>query len=110
LLPGPARISGQRRYPESAIALVGVILLVHGVRFSLAEQKALMTSRGVAPDEWQRLARRKLPEFDDQMAKARAAREAIDRALLCPQRGRPALHQLPQPRHRPPPLHEAHSH
>src|SRR6266487_7090301 len=84
LLPAPARISGQRRYPESAVALVGVILLLHDVGFSLAEQKALMASRGVAPDEWQRLARRKLAELDEQIAKARVAREAIDHGLRCP--------------------------
>lgn len=84
LLPAPARISGQRRYPESAVGLVGVILLLSDVGFSLAEQKALMASRGVAPDEWRRLARRKLAELDEQIAKARAAREGIDHALRCP--------------------------
>lgn len=43
LLPTPARISGQRRYPESAVGLVGIILLLRDVRFSLAEQKTLMS-------------------------------------------------------------------
>jgi DNA-binding transcriptional MerR regulator len=38
LLPAPARSSGQRRYPESAVALVGVLLLLRDVGFSLAEQ------------------------------------------------------------------------
>jgi DNA-binding transcriptional MerR regulator len=41
LLPRPARISGQRRYPESAVRLVGIILLPREVGFSLAAQKAL---------------------------------------------------------------------
>ncbi len=62
LLPSAARISGQRRYPESAVGLVGVILLLRDVGFSLAEQKALMASRAVALDDWQRLARRKILE------------------------------------------------
>src|SRR5215218_5893867 len=84
LLPAPARISGQRRYPESAVALVGAILLLSDVGFTLAEQQALMASRGVALDEWRRLARRKLAELDEQFAKTRAAREAIDHALRCP--------------------------
>jgi MerR family redox-sensitive transcriptional activator SoxR len=84
LLPTTARISGQRRYPESAIGLVGFILLLRDVGFSLAEQKALMASRAVALDDWQRLARRKLAELDDQIAKAQAAREVIDHALRCP--------------------------
>jgi MerR family redox-sensitive transcriptional activator SoxR len=84
LLPAPARISGQRRYPESAVALVGVILLLGDVGFSLTERKALVASRSVALDEWRRLARRKLAELDEHIAKARAAREAHDHALRCP--------------------------
>src|SRR6266498_3637497 len=71
LLPTPARISGQRRYPESAVGLVGTILLLRDVGFSLAEQKALMASRAVARDDWQQLARRKLAELDDQIARPR---------------------------------------
>jgi DNA-binding transcriptional MerR regulator len=84
LFPPPARISGQRRYPESAVALVGLILLLRDVGFTLAEQKALVASRGVALDEWRRLAQRKLRELDEQIAKARAAREAVEHALRCP--------------------------
>jgi DNA-binding transcriptional MerR regulator len=84
LLPAPARISGQRRYPRSAVTLVGIILLQRDAGFSLAEQKALMSSRGVALDEWRRLARRKLAELDEQIARAHAAREAIEHALDCP--------------------------
>jgi DNA-binding transcriptional MerR regulator len=83
LLPAPARISGQRRYPELAVARVGVILLLHDVGFSLAEQKALAT-RGGALDDWRRLAQRKLAELDEQIAKAQTAREAIEHGLRCP--------------------------
>lgn len=84
LLPTAARSSGQRRYPGSAVGLVGIILLLRDVGFSLAEQQALMASRAVARDDWQRLARRKLAELDDQIAKAQTAREAIKHALRCP--------------------------
>jgi len=84
LLPAAARISGQRRYPESAAELVGVILLLRDVGFSLAEQKAFMASRATAPRGWQRLARRKLADLADQIIKAQIAREAIDHALYCP--------------------------
>jgi MerR family redox-sensitive transcriptional activator SoxR len=83
LLPPPARIAGQRRYPDSAAGLVGVILL-RDVGFTLAEQKAFMASRAAAPRGWQLLARRKLAELDDQIAKAQTAREAINHALRCP--------------------------
>src|SRR5690349_23880320 len=63
LLPPPARISGQRRYPESAARLVGAILLYSDAGFTLAEQKALMASHKSACGEWRRLARRKLAEL-----------------------------------------------
>ena len=84
LLPAPARISGQRRYPASAAGLVGVILLLRDAGFTLAEQKAFMASHAAAPGDWQRVARRKLAELDEQIAKAHTAREAIDHALRCP--------------------------
>lgn len=84
LLPAPARMSGQRHYPESAVGLVGIILLLRDVGFSLAEQKALMASRAVALDDWRRLVQRKLAELNEQIAKAQAAREAVEHALRCP--------------------------
>ena len=83
VLSTPVRIAGQRRYPESAVRLVGVVLLLRDAGFSLAEQKALTASRAVSVD-WQRLAQQKLAELDDQIAKAQATREAIDHALHCP--------------------------
>jgi DNA-binding transcriptional MerR regulator len=84
LMPAPVRISGQRRYPESAVGLVGVILLLRDVGFSLRESKALLASRGPADDGWRQLAQRKLADLDDQIAKAQTAREAITHALHCP--------------------------
>jgi MerR family redox-sensitive transcriptional activator SoxR len=84
LLPAPARISGQRRYPESAAWLVGIILLLRDAGFTLPEQKAFMASRASAPGDWRRLAQRKLTELDEQIAKALAAREALEHALRCP--------------------------
>jgi DNA-binding transcriptional MerR regulator len=39
LLPAPTRVSGQRRYPESAVGLVGIILLLRKVGPSLAEER-----------------------------------------------------------------------
>jgi DNA-binding transcriptional MerR regulator len=85
LLPTPSRISGQRRHPESAVGIVGIILLLRDVGFSLAEQKTLMGARTVAREDWQRLARRKLAQLDEQIAKAQTAHEAITHALQCPQ-------------------------
>jgi len=84
LLPAPARISGQRRYPASAARVVGTILLYRDAGFTLAEQKALMASRADTGGAWRRLARRKLAELDEQIARAQATREAIRHGLRCP--------------------------
>jgi DNA-binding transcriptional MerR regulator len=82
-MPAPVRVAGQRRYPESAVGLVGVILLLRDVGFSLRESKAFLASRGYGVDAWRQLAERKLADLDDQIAKAQTAREAITHALSC---------------------------
>jgi DNA-binding transcriptional MerR regulator len=84
LLPAPGRVSGQRRYPESAVGLVGMILLLQDVGFSLGESKAFLASRTPADDGWHSLAHRKLADLDEQIAKAQTAKEAIAHALQCP--------------------------
>jgi DNA-binding transcriptional MerR regulator len=84
LLPAPARISGQRRYPESAARLVGAILLYSDAGFTLAEQKTLIATRASVPGERRQLMRRKLAELDEQIARAQAVREAISHGLRCP--------------------------
>jgi DNA-binding transcriptional MerR regulator len=50
LIPAPVRVSGQRRYPNSAVGLVGMILLLRDVGFSLRESKAFLGSRTPAVD------------------------------------------------------------
>jgi len=113
LLPAPVRISGQRRYPASAAGHVGVILLLRDAGFTLAEQKAFMASHAAAPGDWQRLARRKLAELDDQIAKAQTAREAIDHALACPHKDIlecPNFASLNAARLAGQPLYESHTH
>jgi DNA-binding transcriptional MerR regulator len=83
------------------------------VRFSLAEQKALMSARAVAPSEWRRLAEGKLAQLEERIAKAQTAREAIQHALRCPHediRQCPNFGSLIAARLAGRPLHEAHSH
>jgi MerR, DNA binding len=43
-----------------------------------------MASREDTCGEWRRLARRKLAELDEQIARAQAVREAIRHGLRCP--------------------------
>lgn len=84
LLPAPARVSGRRHYPPSAIGLVGVILLLRDVGFTLREIKVLIASRSLPGDGWRDLHRRKLTELDQRIAQAQAARTALAHGLACP--------------------------
>jgi DNA-binding transcriptional MerR regulator len=84
LLPPPARVSGQRRYPPSAMGLVGLILLMRDVGFTLREVKALISYRTATDDGWRELHERKLAELDQRIARAQIARTAIAHALACP--------------------------
>lgn len=84
LLPPPARISGQRRYPESADRLVAAILLYSDAGFTLAEQKALLDTRASPPGDRRQYMQRKLAELDEQIARAQAVRNAISHGLRCP--------------------------
>ncbi len=113
LLPAPERISGQRRYPESALVRVGIILLQRDAGFTLHEQKALAASRRGARERWRQLHRHKLAELDEQIATAQAAREAIEHALRCPHEDIlecPNFHSLVSARLAGRPLREAHPH
>lgn len=112
LLPAPARIAGQRRYPESATGRIGVILLLRDVGFTLAEQRAFLASHA-APGDWQQLARRKLTELGEQIAAVQTARDAIDHALRCPHTDIlecPKFASLIAARLSGQPLREAHAH
>jgi DNA-binding transcriptional MerR regulator len=83
LLPAPARVSGKRRYPPSTVRLVGEVLILRDVGFTLREIKALVT-RSAGREGWRELQRRKLAELDRQIAHAQAARTAIAHGLACP--------------------------
>ncbi|NUO99275.1 MAG: MerR family transcriptional regulator [Nonomuraea sp.] len=84
LLPAPARVSGQRRYPLSAVELVGVVLLLRDVGFTLREVKTFVAGRSSAGDGWRELYRRKLAELDQRIAQAQVARTALAHGLACP--------------------------
>lgn len=84
LLPAPARVSGQRRYPPSAVELVGVVVLLRDVGFTLREVKAFVASRSPAGDGWRELYQRKLAELDERIAQVQVARTVIAHGLACP--------------------------
>jgi MerR family redox-sensitive transcriptional activator SoxR len=82
LLPAPERVSGKRRYPSSAVDVVGEILILRDAGYTLREIGRIMTDRG----SWRELAERKLAELDERIAKAQAARHAIVHGLACKHR------------------------
>jgi DNA-binding transcriptional MerR regulator len=114
LLPTPARVSGQRRYPASAVGLVGLILVLRDVGFTLRELKALLDGRSDGLDAWRELHHRKLAELDERIAQAQAARTAIAHALACQQQDGifhcPNFASIVAARLAGSPLHEAHPH
>ena len=79
------RTAGQRRYGPEAVAAVAVVLLLREAGFPLAEIKRLLAPRARSPQAWKEHARRKLGQLDTQIAKAEAARHAIEHSLHCPQ-------------------------
>jgi DNA-binding transcriptional MerR regulator len=83
LRPG-TRVSGRRRYPVEAVGVVGAILFLRDVGFTLDEIGQLMAARAKSPGSWRELVRRKLSELDARIAEAQAARLAVEHALDCP--------------------------
>src|SRR6266513_5556915 len=86
LLEPDARVSGQRRYRADAVDAVGLIRFLSDLRFTLREIGAMVAAESGARDTWRALAHRKMAELDDLIAKATAARMALDHALRCLQR------------------------
>jgi DNA-binding transcriptional MerR regulator len=73
------REAGRRRYDDSAVAQVGVILVLRDVGFTLTEIAELGD-----PAQWQQLAARKLEELAALAARLQVARTALEHALACP--------------------------
>ena len=84
LLAPTVRVSGQRRYGPGAVEVVGTVLFLADVGFTLAEIGQLMEARSTSPRTWRDLARRKLAELDERIAEAQAARVAVEHAIACP--------------------------
>ncbi len=61
-------------------------MLLRQVGFSLRDIKAFVEPRGSSSERWRTMAHRKLAELDQQIARAGAARDALEHALRCGQR------------------------
>jgi DNA-binding transcriptional MerR regulator len=82
ILQPNGRRSGQRRYDEAAVALVGAILLLREVGFSLNQIRQIMRPAS-APGSaaWRDVAALKIKDLDDRIEAAEAARSALQHAL-----------------------------
>lgn len=76
-----ARAAGRRRYAESAVADVGVVLFLREVGFSLAEIGRLTATER---DGWRATIERKLTEVVEQQHRLEVARAALEHGLRCP--------------------------
>jgi MerR family redox-sensitive transcriptional activator SoxR len=83
LLPEPARVGGQRRYREDTLVRLGVIDVAKRAGFSLDDIRVLLGAGGPAHEQLQRLARRKLPEVDELIARAQRVRSWLEAAIGC---------------------------
>jgi MerR family transcriptional regulator, redox-sensitive transcriptional activator SoxR len=86
LLPRAPRVAGQRRYSTEMVTRLGVIDVAKRAGFSLDEIRTLLTATDAsepAHAPLQELARRKLAEVDDLVARADAVRRWLTIATAC---------------------------
>ena len=86
VLPVPARVSGQRRYPDDSIHRLAVARLAQACGFRLEEMRHLLQGflpGAKPPHRWQELAHKKRLEIDDRIAQLKAMRRVVDRVLHC---------------------------
>ena len=86
LLPNAQRISGQRRYEPGVFNHLAVIDVAKRAGFRVDEIKQLFHGFGKgipAFHRWQVLARRKITEMDDLIARARKIKRLLEKADRC---------------------------
>jgi len=85
VIPRARRSSGTRLYDQEAIQSLRIVLALKRIGFTLVEIKALLAGLP-APDAralWQRFARAKLVEVEDQIAELLAARRLLKQSFDC---------------------------
>ena len=86
LLPAAKRVSGQRRYAVDTLEQVAFIQAAQRAGFSLGEIKTLQEVSGTESsysERIQQLARRKLPEVVDLIARAQERKTVLEAGLSC---------------------------
>ncbi len=86
ILPAPARVSGQRRYPDDSIHSLAVLRLAQACGFRLEEMRHLLHGflfGTKPPRRWRELAQKKQREIDSRIAQLKAMRRVVDRVSHC---------------------------
>ena len=85
VLPEPERISGQRRYSPEVLTRLGFIDVAQQAGFSLDEIRELLdgSTQEQASERLQALARRKLPDIEELIARAEAMKGWLQAAGEC---------------------------
>ena len=86
LLPKAQRISGQRRYERDVFNYLAVIDVAKRAGFRIDEIRHLFHGFGKgmpAFQRWQLLARRKIVEMDDLIARAKKMKRLLEKADRC---------------------------
>ena len=86
LLPKTQRISGQRRYETNVFNYLAVIDVARQAGFRMDEMRQLFHGfgRGIpAFHRWQVLARRKITEMDELIARAKKMKRLLQKADRC---------------------------
>lgn len=86
VLPAPQRVGGRRRYGPQVIRVLDVLRFAQQAGFTLDEIRTLFHGFGAdAPlsERWEALARTKLRELDDLVARAERMKQAIRAGLAC---------------------------
>jgi DNA-binding transcriptional MerR regulator len=76
-----ARAAGRRRYTNSAVADVSLVLFLREIGFSLAEITSLLAA---GRQSWKTIMERKLAELTRQQHRLETARTALEHGLRCP--------------------------
>jgi MerR family redox-sensitive transcriptional activator SoxR len=86
LLPSPPRSGGKRAFDSKAVARLQVIRTARDLGFSLEEIRQLLMefpAETPPPERWRALARKKLPEIDEQIQRALALRRMLQAGMRC---------------------------
>jgi MerR family redox-sensitive transcriptional activator SoxR len=86
LIAAPKRSGGRRRYDATVFEVLGLIRLAQEAGFTVRETRQILSGFAAgtpAPARWQAVARKKLSEVEERIARAEEMRDMLKRLLKC---------------------------